>query len=91
MDNEKSSSTYADKELATRVLGKTGREVTTFGLGGQASIQWPRPGVDGEKIILKAIDRGVTYLDTSNIYGPSQLTYGKAFRRLHYGSQRRRV
>jgi len=83
MGAEKSSSTNGDKELTTRVLGKTGREVTTFGLGGQASIQWPRPGVDGEKIILKAIDRGVTYLDTSNIYGPSQLTYGKAFRRLH--------
>jgi aryl-alcohol dehydrogenase-like predicted oxidoreductase len=69
--------------LLTRMLGKTGREVTTFGLGGQASIQWPRPGVDGEKIIVKAIGKGVTYFDTSNVYGPSQLTYGKAFRGLH--------
>lgn len=69
--------------LMTRMLGKTGRMVTTFGLGGQASIQWPRPGVDGEKIILKAFEKGVTYFDTSNVYGPSQLTYGKAFRRLH--------
>ncbi|UCD56900.1 MAG: aldo/keto reductase [Candidatus Hydrogenedentota bacterium] len=71
------------EKLVTRVLGRTGRAVTTFGLGGQASIQWPRPGVDGEKIILKAIGKGITYFDTSNIYGPSQLTYGKAFRRLH--------
>jgi aryl-alcohol dehydrogenase-like predicted oxidoreductase len=69
--------------LVTRTLGKTGRAVTTFGLGGQASIQWPRPGVDGEKIILKAIGKGITYFDTSNLYGPSQLTFGKAFRRLH--------
>ncbi len=83
--------------LVTRMLGRTGREVTTFGLGGQASIQWPGPGVDGEKIILKAIEKGVTYLDTSNIYGISQLTYGKAFRRLHmvpngagYDEKRRR-
>ncbi len=71
------------EKLVTRVLGRTGRAVTTFGLGGQASIQWPRPGVDGEQIILKAIEMGVTYFDTSNIYGPSQMTYGKAFRRLH--------
>jgi len=65
------------------MLGKTGRMATTFGLGGQGSIQWPRRGVDGEKIIDKALGKGVTYFDTSNIYGPSQLTFGKAFRRLH--------
>ena len=70
-------------KLVTRILGKTGRAVTTFGLGGQASIQWPRPGVDGEKIIVKAVEKGVTYFDTSNVYEGSQSTYGKAFRRLH--------
>ena len=35
--------------------------------------------MEAERIILKAIKKGVTYFDTSNIYGPSQLTYGKAF------------
>ncbi len=72
-----------NNKLLTRTLGKTARAVTTFGLGGQASIQWPRPGTDGTQIILKALERGISYFDTSNIYGPSQLTYGKAFRRLH--------
>ena len=71
------------EKLVTRVLGRTGRQVTTFGLGGQASLQWPQPDTDGEAIILKAIDKGVTYFDTSNIYDGSQTTYGKAFRRLH--------
>ncbi|GAB4337987.1 MAG: hypothetical protein Kow0099_11660 [Candidatus Abyssubacteria bacterium] len=71
------------RKLLTTVLGKTGRTVTTFGLGGQGSIQWPGPGIDGEKIILKALELGISYFDTSNIYGPSQLTIGKAFRRLH--------
>ncbi|MBI4833078.1 MAG: aldo/keto reductase [Candidatus Lindowbacteria bacterium] len=70
-------------KLVTRILGKTSRVVTTFGLGGQASIQWTPPGIDPDGIILKAIEKGVTYFDTSNLYGPSQLTYGKAFRRLH--------
>ena len=66
----------------TRTLGRTGFEVTSLGLGGQASLQWTPPGVKPDEIILKALDRGVNYFDTSNVYGPSQLNYGKAFRRL---------
>jgi|GEM_PF-145337 len=67
----------------TRVLGRTDFQVTTMGLGGQASVQWTPPGENPERIILKAVDLGVTYFDTSNLYGPSQLNYGKAFRALH--------
>lgn len=70
-------------EPMTRPLGRTGYEVTSLGLGGQASLQWTPRGVDPEQIILKAFDLGVTYFDTSNVYGPSQINYGKAFRRLH--------
>ncbi|GAB4244332.1 MAG: hypothetical protein Kow00109_20220 [Acidobacteriota bacterium] len=70
-------------EPMKRVLGRTGWEVTTFGLGGQASLQWTPPGVDPVAIILKAFDKGVNYFDTSNVYGPSPANYGKAFRSLH--------
>jgi aryl-alcohol dehydrogenase-like predicted oxidoreductase len=66
----------------TRKLGRAGFEVTSLGLGGQASLQWTPPGVEPDEIILKAFDRGVNYFDTSNVYGPSQSNYGKAFRRL---------
>ncbi|MBW2633079.1 MAG: aldo/keto reductase, partial [Deltaproteobacteria bacterium] len=69
-------------ECITRRLGRTQRQVTTLGLGGQASIQWPGDGIDPVAIIEKAVRLGVTYLDTSNIYGPSQKHYGQAFRRL---------
>lgn len=69
-------------EPLTRELGRTGLEVTTLGLGGQASLQWTPDGVDPEHIILKASGLGVNYFDTSNVYGPSQLNYGKAFRTL---------
>ena len=62
-----------------RVLGKTGFEVTTLGLGGQASLQWTPADVDPVKIILKAFDLDINYFDTSNVYGPSQVNYGKAF------------
>ena len=74
--------TKPDKPV-TRALGRTGFEVTTLGLGGQASLQWTPPGENPERIILKAVDLGITYFDTFNLYGPSQLNYGKAFRALH--------
>ncbi len=65
-----------------RQFGKIDFMVTTLGLGGQASIQWTPPGIDPVAIILKAYKLGINYYDTSNYYGPSQLTYGKAFRAL---------
>lgn len=68
--------------LMKRPFGKIPFEVTTFGLGGQASIQWTPPDVDPVKIILSAFDKGVNYFDTSNLYGPSQLNFGQAFREL---------
>ena len=66
----------------TRFFGRLNHEVTTFGLGGQASIQWTPDDVDPVAIILKAFDKKVNYFDTSNLYGPSQMNYGKAFRQL---------
>jgi len=70
-------------KLATRTLGRTGFEVTTLGLGGQASIQWTPEDVDPVSIILKAVESGINYLDTSNVYGPSQENFGRAFRTLN--------
>ncbi len=66
----------------TRSFGKLDFEVTTLGLGGQASMQWVSPTVDPVAIILKAFKIGVNYYDTSNYYGPSQSNYGRAFRKL---------
>lgn len=65
-----------------RDFGRLDFEVTTLGLGGQASIQWTPSDVDPAEIILKAHELGVNYFDTSNLYGPSQANYGKAFRDL---------
>lgn len=68
--------------LMKRSFGKLNHEVTTFGLGGQASIQWTPDDVDPVAIIEKAFKLGVNYFDTSNLYGPSQSNYGKAFNKL---------
>ncbi len=68
--------------LMKRDFGKCDFEVTTIGLGGQASLQWTPDDVDPVQIILKAFDRNINYFDTSNLYGPSQINFGKAFREL---------
>jgi len=70
-------------DLKDRAFGRTGRRVVPFALGGQASLQWTNPGVDPAGIIVRAVELGVNYLDSANAYGPSQMNYGDAFRRLH--------
>jgi aryl-alcohol dehydrogenase-like predicted oxidoreductase len=70
-------------KLLKRELGRLNFEATTLGLGGQASLQWTPEGEDPVPIILKAFHLGINYFDTSNVYGPSQLNYGKAFRELN--------
>jgi len=66
-----------------RSFGKIPFEVTTLGMGGQASLQWTPADVDPVPIILKAFKIGVNYFDTSNLYAKSQLHFGKAFRKLN--------
>ncbi len=69
--------------LMTRDFGRCDFDVTSFGLGGQASLQWTPEDVDPVRIILKAFDRKVNYYDTSNLYGPSQVNFAKAFKTLN--------
>lgn len=78
----KAGSKSVPETLLKRRFGKIDFEVTTLGLGGQASIQWTPAGIDPVAIIMKAYQLGINYYDTSNYYGPSQLNYGKAFRQL---------
>jgi aryl-alcohol dehydrogenase-like predicted oxidoreductase len=77
-----SGCTSAPKPMK-RMFGKLGFNVTTLGLGGQASLQWTPQDVDPVEIILKAFKLGINYFDTSNLYGPSQAYFGKAFKLLN--------
>jgi len=63
-------------------LGRTGRWVVPYGLGGQASLERTGGAMDRPDIIVRAIELGINYLDTANGYGPSQGYYGEAFGRL---------
>ena len=67
--------------LMKRSFGNFDFKVTTMGLGGQSSLQWTPEDVDPASIIVKALNLGINYFDTSNYYGPSQMNYHKAFER----------
>ncbi|MBR9999201.1 MAG: aldo/keto reductase [Cyclobacteriaceae bacterium] len=73
---------FSTAELLKRSFGRCDFEVTTMGLGGQASLQWTPADVDPVRIIRKAFDQKINYYDTSNLYGPSQMNFGSAFQSL---------
>src|SRR6185312_11449966 len=57
-----------------RILGSTGLEVSALGFGcmGMSQSFGPNPGDRGQMIDLlrSAVDRGVTFFDTAEVYGP---------------------
>src|SRR5277367_849359 len=59
--------------MKKRSLGKSGLEVSALGFGcmGLSSAYGPPASrEDGIKIIRAAADRGVTFFDTAEVYGP---------------------
>ena len=65
-----------------RTLGRTGIKVSHYALGALAlgtPIGNPDPD-DSARIIHKALDAGINFIDTSDTYGDSELTVGKALR-----------
>ncbi len=70
-------------DLRYRVLGRTGRWVVPYGLGGAVCMQWATREFDPPDIAVRAVELGINYLDCANNYGLSQSHYGIAFRRLH--------
>ena len=59
--------------MQTRTLGRSGLEVSTLGFGCMGISQsYGRPSSrqDGIAIIRAAVDRGVTFFDTAEVYGP---------------------
>ncbi len=63
-------------------FGKTGIKVGGLSLGGQATIEMQGTKEEYEKIINRAIDLGVNYIDTAASYGrgQSQLNIGRVMK-----------
>src|SRR5262249_35618846 len=67
-----------------RRLGKNGPEVSALGLGCMGMSEFYGPGDDAESIatIHAALDAGVSFLDTADIYGPfkNEVLVGRALK-----------
>ena len=77
--------------MQKRKLGRQGLSVSSLGLGcmslGIADIYTSsvRDDDDAISLIHRALDLGVTFLDTANVYGDSELKVGKALKRRRDG------
>ncbi|KAG8369544.1 hypothetical protein BUALT_Bualt14G0024500 [Buddleja alternifolia] len=64
-------------------LGSEGLEVSKQGLGCMSMSRYygqPKPEADMIKLIHHAINSGVTFLDTSDVYGSNEVLIGKALK-----------
>ena len=71
--------------IPTRELGKSGLRVSTIGLGCMgisAAYGSPLSRDEGVKLIRDAVDRGITFFDTAEVYGPfkNEEVVGEALR-----------
>lgn len=68
--------------MPSRALGKTGYDVRLFSLGGQATLEDAGKRATAVKIINRAIDLGVNYIDTASSYGrgASETVIGEVMR-----------
>ncbi len=70
--------------MQTRVLGPKGPEVSALGLGcmGMSEFYGAHDDAESIKLIQHALDSGVNFLDTADIYGPhtNEVLVGKAIK-----------
>jgi aryl-alcohol dehydrogenase-like predicted oxidoreductase len=75
--------TLADTEpastpIARRPLGRTGCQVTIFGLGGEGVLRTHGRETEAVAVIQRALQQGVNYFETAPAYASSMDYYGRA-------------
>lgn len=78
MSDHESTTSPDGASLPRRTLGRTGRQVSIFGLGGEGVLRTHGRGTEAAAVIHAALDAGVTYCDTAPAYSSSQDYYGAA-------------
>lgn len=66
--------------LTRRRFGKTGREVTLVGLGGEGVLRTYGRRTEAYTVIMEALDQGVAYFDSAKVYAGSEDYYGEIWR-----------
>jgi aryl-alcohol dehydrogenase-like predicted oxidoreductase len=64
--------------LPRRPLGRTGKDVTLFGLGGEGVLRTTGRSTEAVRVIQRALDRGVNYFDSAPAYVGCLDYYGAA-------------
>ncbi len=79
-ENPFNKRTYSS--MPTNSFGKTGFKVGILSLGGQATIEMQGTEEESERIINRALDLGINYIDTAASYGrgQSQLNIGRVMK-----------
>ncbi|MHB2021491.1 MAG: aldo/keto reductase [Candidatus Xenobia bacterium] len=68
--------------IPTRPLGRTGVEVTLFGLGGEGVLRTLGREAAARSVIEQAMEAGVTYFDCAKAYAGSESYYGLVYEKL---------
>ena len=66
--------------IPVRRLGRTGRDVTIFGLGGEGVLRTFGHEKEASRLINRALDLGVTYFESARAYSGSESYYGLALK-----------
>ena len=85
MSEERDRRTFTEpstQPIPKRPLGKTGHQVTVYGLGGLFTVARHDRHDEAVAIVHRALDLGVNYVDTSALYGAgaSELNIGTVMR-----------
>ena len=64
--------------LPSRPLGRTGKEISILGLGGEGILRTHGETAKAVQVIHRALDLGITYCDTAPAYASSRDYYGAA-------------
>lgn len=65
--------------LTKRRFGKTGREVTAVGLGGEGVLRTYGRHAEANAVIMEAINQGIAYFDSAKAYAGSEDYYGEVW------------
>lgn len=67
------------EKIAMREFGKTGKQVTLVGLGGEGVLRTYGRAMEARAVIREAIKQGITYYDSARVYAGSEKYYGSVW------------